>query len=205
MGRAEELSRVLLGSSEGSGWKSPFTRAGARVVDATLPPSVRHWQELPPSFDTYKRARQYLREHESRTDKVGSGLARRVVLLEAEVAQLKERLQQSEAAPLVRLIEAGRVTEARQLVSLLLKASPSPRLEQWARVLAPPEVSVAPAATGSSMARDNAWLRANARDYAGQWVALRDGVLVDADRSRMALHRRLEQAGALDGVAFAHL
>lgn len=207
MGRAEELSRTLrLISGEGSGWKNPFTRAEARAVDAPLPPSVRQWHELAPSLTAYKRcARQYRLEHESRADKTRSGLARRVTHLETELALLKERLRQSEAAPLVQLVEAGRVTEARQLVSLLQKASPSPGLEQWARVLAPPEVSAAPAATGSAMARDNAWLRANARDYAGQWVALRDGVLVGADASRVALHRRLEQAGELEGVAFARV
>jgi hypothetical protein len=201
MGRAEGLSRTLLESAEGAGWKSPFTHEGKRAVDSPLPPSVRRWAAR--SREQVTNIGPY--QHRTRSDKARSGLAQRVAVLETELSQLKERLQQAETAPLIQLVEAGRITEARQLVSLLLKASPSPRLEQWARVLAPPEASVAPAATGGTLARDNAWLRANAKDYAGRWVALRDGVLVDADASRVALHRRLEQTGELEGIAFARL
>ena len=125
--------------------------------------------------------------------------------LEAENAALKEQLEKAATAPVLELLNAGRVTEARQLLSLLLKASPSPKLEKWARILAPPVARPEGPATGSSIARNNAWLREHAREYSGKWVGLREGVLVGEDTSRVALHRRLEQTGQLEGVFFARL
>jgi hypothetical protein len=129
-------------------------------------------------------------------------LERRVETLEAELAALKERY---ETGLVTHLLNTGHITEARQLVSLLLKVSPTPKLEQWARVLAPPTVREESVASGGSIARNNAWLREHARDYVGKWVALRDGVLVGEDADRVALHRRLEQSGQLEGVFFARL
>jgi hypothetical protein len=48
-------------------------------------------------------------------------------------------------------------------------------------------------------------LRAHSGEYAGQWVALRNGTLVGADVSRVALHRRLEQDGELAGITLVRL
>jgi len=125
--------------------------------------------------------------------------------LEAENASLKQQLDKTTTAPVLALLNAGRVIEARQLVSLLLKASPSPKLEKWARLLAPPVVRPGGPATGTGIASTHAWLRQHAGEYAGKWVALRDGVLLGADESRVALHRRLEQDGNLEGALFARL
>lgn len=41
------------------------------------------------------------------------------------------------------------------------------------------------------------WLKANAKDYAGQWVAIRNGVFLDADRSYTTLRERV---GATKGT-----
>lgn len=43
-----------------------------------------------------------------------------------------------------------------------------------------------------SFAENVRWLRLYSDAYAGQWVALRSGVLVDHDTSRKALQERLE-------------
>lgn len=103
------------------------------------------------------------------------------------------------------LVAANRVEEARRLVQQLMGASPTPRLERWARVLAEPVVRVGSSATGLPFERNEAWLRRNAGAYAGKWVALRDGVLIGADEDRLALHRRLERSGDLDATLFARL
>jgi hypothetical protein len=145
------------------------------------------------------------RQRRSRSAQSRGGREQRIVALETENASLKEQLERATTAPVLNLLSAGRVSEARQLVNLLLKASPSPKLEQWARVLMPPVVRAEPSATGGAIARNNAWLREHAREYVGKWVALRDGVLVGEDPNRVALHRRLQQAGQLDGVFFARL
>lgn len=129
----------------------------------------------------------------------------RITALEAENAALKSRLEEAPEAPIRTLLEAGRLAEARQLVALLLQATPSPRLEQWARLLAPPVVHSGGQATGNGMAGERQWLREHAKDYAGQWVALREGALLDADVSRVALHRRLQRSGALEGALFVCL
>jgi len=67
----------------------------------------------------------------------------------------------------------------------------------------PPAVAVEP--QNDWIARNNAWLRAHRHEYRGNWVALRAGVLLGADTSRVALHRRLEKQAELAGAAFARL
>jgi hypothetical protein len=125
--------------------------------------------------------------------------------IKAELAMLKQRLERDVAGPVASLVEAGRITEARQLVGLLAQASPSPSLERWSQVLAPPVVHSEQQATGSPFARNAEWLRQNSEAHAGKWVALREGTLVDEDPSRVALQRRLEQANALEGITFVRL
>ncbi len=58
----------------------------------------------------------------------------------------------------------------------------------------------------SDFAKNATWLRAHRTTYVGTWVALFDGQLVDYDRSRLALHRRLEAADKLvKGTLFVKL
>lgn len=103
------------------------------------------------------------------------------------------------------LFEEGREEEARRLVEQLVQESPTPRLEKWAWALARPAILMGEGMTGESYKRNNAWMRQNFRQYTGKWVALREGVLLDVDEDRLALHERLEQRGDLQGVLFAHL
>jgi hypothetical protein len=53
-------------------------------------------------------------------------------------------------------------------------------LETMARVLAPPRVIRADLPPTPNVAANQAWLRAHAEEYQGQWVALRDGRLLAA-------------------------
>lgn len=131
------------------------------------------------------------------------GTADRIATLEAENAALKSRLEEALEAPIRTLLEAERLTEARQLVALLLKAAPSPRLERWARVIAPPVVHV-----GGQVMKDfgvRQWLREHAHEFTGQWVALREGVVLGANESRVVLHRKLQESGTLEGALFVCL
>lgn len=201
MGRAEEHSRTPVDR----GWKESPTDSRPRAADAPLPSSVRAWIRKSHEPVAREKLGRMARQRRSRSTPSRGGLEQRLVALKTENASLKEQLERATTAPVLELLKAGRVTEARQLVSLLLKASPSPQLEQWARVIAPPIVRSGGPAAGSGIEGTYAWLRQHAGEYAGKWVALREGVLLGADVSRVALHRRLEQSGELEGALFARL
>lgn len=151
------------------------------------------------------RAQHQQSRRSARTETPRAKLESRVAALEKALAQVNQYLDRGVVAPVVSLVEAGCITEARQLVALLAKASPTPGLERWSQVLAPPVVHSEQQATGSPFARNAEWLRHNSEAHAGKWVALRDGTLVDEDASRVALQRRLEQANTLEGVTFVRL
>jgi hypothetical protein len=217
MGRTEDLSEVppveakavtvswekVLAETRASEFSSPV-----RTISAATWATAGIARQL-------RRARDDQRERRSaRAGTPQAVLAGRVAALEkenaaikAELAMLKQRLDRTAAGPVASLVETGRITEARQLVGLLAQAqaSPSPTLERWSQVLAPPVIHAENQATGSPFARNAEWLRQNSEAHAGRWVALRDGTLVDEDPSRVALQRRLEQANALEGVTFVRL
>ena len=132
----------------------------------------------------------------------------RLTALELEFASLKNRqLEYDGIASLIHLLSAGKLDEARQLVCLLLQASPtSPsHLERWKMVLAHPKGQPTADATGGEIALNNAWLNEHAHKHTGKWVALRKGVLVGEDTNRVELHRRLQKDGQLNELFFAKL
>ena len=53
-------------------------------------------------------------------------------------------------------------------------------LQKAARVLAPPTVTIAPRKHTANIQANRVWLKAHRQDYAGQWIALRDGHLLAA-------------------------
>ena len=91
------------------------------------------------------------------------------------------------------LVSAGRVAAARDL----LAESAGAQALRWAEVLALPKATSQPKTGRSDFSRNADWLREHREAYTGNWVALLDGQLVDYDKSRLALHRRLEAAGKL--------
>jgi hypothetical protein len=60
-------------------------------------------------------------------------------------------------------------------------------LAKSARVLAPPTVTISPRKHTANIPANRAWLKAHRQDYAGQWIALRDGHLLAAAPSFDAL------------------
>lgn len=107
-----------------------------------------------------------------------------------EIAETQHDLQR-----LTRLVEEGRVEEARRLAPDLAAKWPESRpLQHLARVLEPPKVlpnrSGPP---GRRIDRDEAWLREHAREYPGCWIATYEDRLIAADPN---LERVLEAVRA---------
>ncbi len=50
-----------------------------------------------------------------------------------------------------------------------------------------------------------AWMRSKQADFSGEWIAIRNDVMVDHDKSRIALHERLTAAGLLTGTLFVKM
>ena len=99
------------------------------------------------------------------------------------------------------LVENGRITEARNVLSDIQPGS-SIKLDNWKRILAKPKAKISNSATGGKIKGDVAWLHKNSSHYKGRWIALKNGVLLDSDKSRVELHRSLKQAGKLSGAMF---
>jgi hypothetical protein len=103
-------------------------------------------------------------------------------------------------------VEAGRVSLARAILSELLPEQRSHHaLSKWVRALAPPKVRVGAPGSTPSIEENAAWLRAHGARYQGQWVALRDGVLVGHHPEQATLYEELERRRELGGVVFVCL
>src|SRR5436190_12583745 len=100
----------------------------------------------------------------------------------AETIQLKTEMSQ-DLQRLVRLVEEGRVEDARRLApELAAKWPDSPAAQHWARVLEPPKVIPnRPGPPGRSFERDYAWLREHAAEYPGCWIATYEDRLIAAN------------------------
>jgi Arc/MetJ-type ribon-helix-helix transcriptional regulator len=70
-------------------------------------------------------------------------------------------------------------------------------LQKYARVLAPPKVMSRPASASATLKANNAWLRTYRHAYMGQWIALRDGELVQVADSFDALVEALDDTTGL--------
>lgn len=81
-------------------------------------------------------------------------------------------------------VSEGRIETARTVAQELAARWPdSPRVQHWARVLAPPTASRAPGPdprTGP-FERERAWLKEHAREYPGCWLAVYGDRLIVAD------------------------
>ncbi|WP_156041576.1 hypothetical protein [Chondromyces apiculatus] len=113
-----------------------------------------------------------------------------------------EEVRRIEAA-LHALFQAGRVKSARQLLEGLdpnLKAAP--QFAKWFRALGPAVANLGAPGNTPSIKKNAAWLEANAMRHFGNWVALREGVLLGSDPDHVTLHRDLKQRGELHGAVF---
>lgn len=94
----------------------------------------------------------------------------------------RQEALQADLAHLRGLLERGDVEGARAWVKELANEWPdSGDVRHYTRVLAPPLVSVRRGHRGPSRQRERAWLRAHAREYPGQWLAVLADRLVAAD------------------------
>jgi hypothetical protein len=119
-----------------------------------------------------------------------------------EAAVLEGRACEQALLELRSLVEADRVETARQLALQLVERWPSsPRVQYWARVLAPPAATAGGARALPSLERDQQWLRDHRANYPGCWIAVADGQLIAADPDLEEVQRmvraRLGTRGAL--------
>jgi hypothetical protein len=94
--------------------------------------------------------------------------------------ELEQRLAQLRGD----ISHGGRVPEAREAVKELEARWPEdPRVQNWARVLAPPRVIPTPEAHRHHrpLDRERAWLKQHAREYPGCWLAVYEDRLIAAN------------------------
>jgi len=139
------------------------------------------------------------------TQDTGDGMAALVIAAQEgdesafiKVASEIDWLQRSPAdyARAVRLaLAAGAHLFARKLADQGVERYPDhPILQKMAHILAPPRVVKTKKPSATSVRSNQAWLRTYADQYKGQWVALRDGVLLATAETA----RKLE--GCLDST-----
>ncbi|OQW92420.1 MAG: hypothetical protein BWK78_01760 [Thiotrichaceae bacterium IS1] len=100
-----------------------------------------------------------------------------------------------------RLVESYHLHEARQFLEAVSQTlGPSDKLAYWQRVLA--KTKVLPSTPASSVGNfaNAAWLRHHARQYQGQWIALREGVLLGAHKNHRELSQQLRDSGTEPGA-----
>jgi len=125
-----------------------------------------------------------------------------------------EQLAPNASSPreeLRRLVEAGRVEDARlRLGEAIAAGATASELGGWPAVLLshllPERKAVTRPGTGrGDFVANMKWLEQHREEYRGEWVAMRDGVLVGSDRSRAVLAERLDRASLLDGTLFVQV
>ncbi len=128
-----------------------------------------------------------------------------VVCPSSEVTATYTLTTETIVAALKELVELGATPSARSLLAIARRLVPSAELalRRWGHALAVPVPHKEKSASGQATADNYRWLDQNRGAYAGQWVALRGGVLLDADLDRLMLYRRLKKKGNLGAVFFA--
>jgi hypothetical protein len=140
--------------------------------------------------------REYTRRHSHPAD------VERVQALVDLVHSLQQRveaLERRDLDHLLSLLNTGRVEDARRWLKVV---GPDKTLDAWREVLRPPVAREVPATGKDDLGKVQAWLDTKRVPFIGKWVALLDGDLVDSDASRVALHRRLEQAPRFQEMIF---
>lgn len=115
---------------------------------------------------------------------------------EGEMAEEQQRL--------ARLLEAGRIEEARSLAPVLAARWPESRsLQRLARVLAPPRILATGGKPGRSLEAEHNWLRQHAREYPGCWIAVyQDRLIAAGPLLRDVLQSATDTVGDEDAVLF---
>jgi hypothetical protein len=102
-----------------------------------------------------------------------------------------------------RLVEAGRLVEMRELLEEVSQTlGPSDKLAYWQRLFAKPKKLPSTPASSVGNHANVAWIRRQSRPYYGQWVALREGVLLGANDNPDTLQQQLQETGTYSGAVF---
>jgi hypothetical protein len=112
--------------------------------------------------------------------------------LDQELARLRDDIS-----------HGGRVPEAREAVKELEARWPDdPRVQYWARVLAPPRVVPTPEAHlhRRPLDRERAWLKQHARDYPGCWLAVYEDRLIAADPDLSVVYAEVRRVLGTEGA-----
>jgi len=100
-----------------------------------------------------------------------------------------------------KLVERGQIEDARELLANIQPGT-SAALNNWQKALAIPIVKSTKSAGGEDIKKDGIWLQANSGKYRGNWIALKNGVLLGTHESRVELRRSLKETGKLKGAMF---
>ncbi len=76
----------------------------------------------------------------------------------------------------------------------------NPRCQKMARVVAPAKIVGTKPGTGKDMRPNSEWLKAHAREYRMQWVALRDGALLGASPSLKEVDEMIQDEEDLGNI-----
>lgn len=100
---------------------------------------------------------------------------------EGTVPQERETTLEEEIAIVKRMLILSPIKEARARAEAMLARWPdSPEAQHVALLASPPIVKVVPG-SGLSLEKERAWLKANARNYPGRWLAVSGDRLVAAN------------------------
>jgi hypothetical protein len=100
-----------------------------------------------------------------------------------------------------KLVENGNIEDAREVLSTFQPGT-STALDNWQRALASPKAKLEKSAGGENIKKDALWLQNNSDKYKGNWIALKNGILLGTHESRIELRRSLKQVGKLAGAMF---
>jgi hypothetical protein len=104
------------------------------------------------------------------------------------------------------LLQYENIDVARRLATIGLQSYPeNEALQNYAKALAPPKLMQ----TGTNVGRDHSkslkWLSINSGKYVGQWVALRDGVLICTAPSRKLLVEMLGNTAKDESILLSRI
>jgi hypothetical protein len=109
-------------------------------------------------------------------------MAQSTVLRERNPERSAEAARRADLLRLRSLLEREDIAEARRFVArLVVKWPECERVRHFAEVLAPPRSRALPSPPDRPLDEEYAWLRDHAREYPGQWLAVRGARLVAAD------------------------
>ena len=100
-----------------------------------------------------------------------------------------------------KLVENGQIADAREVLSTIQPGT-STVLDNWQRALSIPKAKLDKSAGGENIKKDALWLQNNSDKHKGNWIALKNGILLGANESRVELRRSLKQAAKLPGTMF---